>query len=179
MPLIDRVTSLTWQHALYSLSLLVSSLPIIYSLPKQSTLFLWLSTKGLNSQQQGYLAINFIIIANVGCLPYSTPPPPLHHLFSILCVACTLILLWRLSVKRMLIVIELPVYAWYFRLEEINQLKQNLKAEYVPSSVCHHLEQNLRDTEADILKLLSTNEYLEKTIQVRVHLIYCNPSPSP
>ncbi|PIK54698.1 hypothetical protein BSL78_08393 [Apostichopus japonicus] len=51
------------------------------------------------------------------------------------------------------------------KLEEINQLKQNLKVEYVPSSVCHHLEQNLRDTEADILKLLSTNEYLEKTIQ--------------
>ncbi|KAJ8027644.1 hypothetical protein HOLleu_32844 [Holothuria leucospilota] len=51
------------------------------------------------------------------------------------------------------------------KIDEIEKFRQELRSKYVPSSVCHHLEQNVRDTEADILKLLSTNEYLEKTIQ--------------
>ena len=50
--------------------------------------------------------------------------------------------------------------------EEIEALTEDLHKNYVPKSICEHMEGCLRDTEAEVLKLLSTNEYLEKTIQV-------------
>ncbi|XP_071485136.1 uncharacterized protein C6orf118-like [Diadema antillarum] len=47
----------------------------------------------------------------------------------------------------------------------IEELTEELHAHHVPKSICEHMEGCLRDTEAEVLKLLSTNEYLEKTIQ--------------
>ena len=52
------------------------------------------------------------------------------------------------------------------QMDELQTLRTELKEGYVPASVCQHLDQCVRDTEADVLKVLSTNEYLEKTIQV-------------
>nr|XP_054753191.1 uncharacterized protein C6orf118-like [Lytechinus pictus]XP_054753192.1 uncharacterized protein C6orf118-like [Lytechinus pictus]XP_054753194.1 uncharacterized protein C6orf118-like [Lytechinus pictus]XP_054753195.1 uncharacterized protein C6orf118-like [Lytechinus pictus] len=49
--------------------------------------------------------------------------------------------------------------------EEIEELTEDLHKHHVPRSICDHMEGCLRDTEAEVLKLLSTNEYLEKTIQ--------------
>lgn len=54
------------------------------------------------------------------------------------------------------------------QMDELHTLRSELKEGYVPASVCQHLDQCVRDTEADVLKVLSTNEYLEKTIQVSV-----------
>ena len=53
------------------------------------------------------------------------------------------------------------------QMDELQNLRSELNENYVPASVCQHLDQCVRDTEADVLKVLSTNEYLEKTIQVR------------
>ncbi|XP_071800617.1 uncharacterized protein C6orf118-like [Asterias amurensis] len=51
------------------------------------------------------------------------------------------------------------------QMDELQNLRSELNENYVPASVCQHLDQCVRDTEADVLKVLSTNEYLEKTIQ--------------
>ncbi|XP_072036286.1 uncharacterized protein C6orf118-like [Amphiura filiformis] len=51
------------------------------------------------------------------------------------------------------------------QMEELSQLRAEIHQNYVPISVCQHLDQCVRDTEAEVLKVLSTNEYLEKTIQ--------------
>ncbi|XP_022082004.1 uncharacterized protein C6orf118-like [Acanthaster planci] len=51
------------------------------------------------------------------------------------------------------------------QMDELHRLRQDLKDNYVPISVVQNLDQCVRDTEADVLKVLSTNEYLEKTIQ--------------
>ncbi|XP_030828644.1 uncharacterized protein C6orf118-like [Strongylocentrotus purpuratus] len=48
---------------------------------------------------------------------------------------------------------------------EIEALTEDLHEHHVPRSICDHMEGCLRDTEAEVLKLLSTNEYLAKTIQ--------------
>ena len=53
---------------------------------------------------------------------------------------------------------------------EIEALTEDLHRHHVPRSICDHMEGCLRDTEAEVLKLLSTNEYLEKTIQVMLCL---------
>ncbi|XP_031560594.1 uncharacterized protein LOC116296678 [Actinia tenebrosa] len=50
------------------------------------------------------------------------------------------------------------------KLEAIEALKRHQRQECVPVSVCHHLEQCVKETEVDIQKLLKQNEFLEQSI---------------
>ncbi|KAF6017801.1 C6orf118 [Bugula neritina] len=50
------------------------------------------------------------------------------------------------------------------RLDELDEMRSNLREDYVPSSVCQNLEQCLKDTEVEVQKLLKQNEIMEKKI---------------
>ncbi|XP_052087694.1 uncharacterized protein LOC127724685 [Mytilus californianus] len=50
------------------------------------------------------------------------------------------------------------------KLDDLQDLRTKLRADYVPLTVCSHLEQCIKETEIEVQKLLKQNEYLEKTI---------------
>ncbi|XP_033119632.1 uncharacterized protein C6orf118-like [Anneissia japonica] len=50
-------------------------------------------------------------------------------------------------------------------VEDMKEERQQIQQNYVPSAVCKHLEHGVKEMEIAVLKVLSTNEYLEKTIQ--------------
>ncbi|XP_077977307.1 uncharacterized protein C6orf118-like [Glandiceps talaboti] len=56
-------------------------------------------------------------------------------------------------------------YAILEQVEILQQLKEELKEDYVPNSVCQHLEQCVKETEVEVQRVLSTNDYLERTIE--------------
>ncbi|XP_032238155.2 uncharacterized protein C6orf118 [Nematostella vectensis] len=51
------------------------------------------------------------------------------------------------------------------RLDAIEGLKKYQHEHCVPISVCHHLEQCIKETEVDIQKTIKNNEFLEKSIE--------------
>ncbi|XP_064602760.1 uncharacterized protein C6orf118-like [Liolophura sinensis] len=50
------------------------------------------------------------------------------------------------------------------KMDEIASLKSKLRAEFVPSTVCTHLEQCIKESQTEVQKLLKQNEYFEKSI---------------
>lgn len=50
------------------------------------------------------------------------------------------------------------------KLDDLNALRTKLREEYVPLTVCNHLEQCIKETEVEVQKLLKQNEYLERSI---------------
>ncbi|XP_062582190.1 uncharacterized protein LOC134243957 [Saccostrea cucullata] len=50
------------------------------------------------------------------------------------------------------------------KLDDLNALRTKLREEYVPLTVCTHLEQCIKETEVEVQKLLKQNEYLERSI---------------
>ncbi|XP_071956489.1 uncharacterized protein C6orf118-like [Antedon mediterranea] len=50
-------------------------------------------------------------------------------------------------------------------VEDMKETRSQIQSGYVPSAVCKHLEHGVKEMEIAVLKVLSTNEYLEKTIQ--------------
>lgn len=49
------------------------------------------------------------------------------------------------------------------KLDALNDLRRKLRQEYVPLTVCTHLEQCIKETEIEVQKLLKQNEYFEKS----------------
>ncbi|XP_070568822.1 uncharacterized protein C6orf118-like [Ptychodera flava] len=56
-------------------------------------------------------------------------------------------------------------YAILEQAEILQELREELKENYVPNSVCQHLEQCVKETEVEVQRVLSTNDYLERTIE--------------
>ncbi|XP_022295445.2 uncharacterized protein C6orf118-like [Crassostrea virginica] len=50
------------------------------------------------------------------------------------------------------------------KLDDLNALRTKLREEFVPLTVCNHLEQCIKETEVEVQKLLKQNEYLERSI---------------
>lgn len=50
------------------------------------------------------------------------------------------------------------------KLDDLNALRVQLREEYVPVTVCTHLEQCIKETEVEVQKLLKQNEYFERSI---------------
>lgn len=50
------------------------------------------------------------------------------------------------------------------KIDEENALRARLRDEYVPMTVCTHLEQCIKETEVEVQKLLKQNEYFERSI---------------
>ncbi|KAK7494761.1 hypothetical protein BaRGS_00013888 [Batillaria attramentaria] len=50
------------------------------------------------------------------------------------------------------------------KLDEVNALRVRLREEFVPMTVCTHLEQCIKETEVEVQKLLKQNEYFERSI---------------
>lgn len=49
------------------------------------------------------------------------------------------------------------------KLDALNDLRRKLRQEYVPLTVCTHLEQCIKETEIEVQKLLKQNEYFERS----------------
>ncbi|XP_045197456.2 uncharacterized protein LOC123552124 [Mercenaria mercenaria] len=49
------------------------------------------------------------------------------------------------------------------KLDALNDLRRKLRQEYVPLTVCTHLEQCIKETEIEVQKLLKQNEYYERS----------------
>lgn len=49
------------------------------------------------------------------------------------------------------------------RLDELNGMREDILANYVPVSVCHNLEQCIRETEMELQKLIKQNEYYQRS----------------
>lgn len=49
------------------------------------------------------------------------------------------------------------------KLDALNDLRRKLRKEYVPLTVCTHLEQCIKETEIEVQKLLKQNEYFERS----------------
>lgn len=49
------------------------------------------------------------------------------------------------------------------KLDALNDLHRKLRQEYVPLTVCTHLEQCIKETEIEVQKLLKQNEYFERS----------------
>lgn len=50
------------------------------------------------------------------------------------------------------------------KLDEVNAMRVRLREEFVPMTVCTHLEQCIKETEVEVQKLLKQNEYFERSI---------------
>ncbi|KAL5010730.1 hypothetical protein ScPMuIL_013035 [Solemya velum] len=50
------------------------------------------------------------------------------------------------------------------KLDAVNDLRSKLREDYVPLTVCNHLEQCIKETEVEVQKLLKQNEYFERSI---------------
>ncbi|KAH9508992.1 hypothetical protein Btru_048486 [Bulinus truncatus] len=50
------------------------------------------------------------------------------------------------------------------KLDELNTLHVKIRDEFVPVTVCTHLEQCIKETEGEVQKLLKQNEYFERSI---------------
>ncbi|GFO03636.1 hypothetical protein PoB_003014100 [Plakobranchus ocellatus] len=50
------------------------------------------------------------------------------------------------------------------KLDDLKALRVQLREEYVPVTVCTHLEQCIKETEVEVQKLLKQNEYFERSI---------------
>ncbi|CAL1538515.1 unnamed protein product [Lymnaea stagnalis] len=50
------------------------------------------------------------------------------------------------------------------KLDELNTQHVQLREDYVPITVCTHLEQCIKETEVEVQKLLKQNEYFERSI---------------
>lgn len=50
------------------------------------------------------------------------------------------------------------------KMDEENALRARLRDEFVPMTVCTHLEQCIKETEVEVQKLLKQNEYFERSI---------------
>ncbi|XP_060072093.1 uncharacterized protein LOC132551964 [Ylistrum balloti] len=51
------------------------------------------------------------------------------------------------------------------KLDDLNNLRTKLREQYVPLTVCTHLEQCIKETEVEVQKLLKQNEYFERSIE--------------
>ncbi|XP_059143997.1 uncharacterized protein LOC131931269 isoform X2 [Physella acuta] len=50
------------------------------------------------------------------------------------------------------------------KLDEFNAVHVRLREDYVPTTVCTHLEECIKETEVEVQKLLKQNEYFERSI---------------
>lgn len=50
------------------------------------------------------------------------------------------------------------------KLDAMNALRQKLRTEFVPSTVCTYLEQCIKDTEVEIQKMTSQKEFFERSV---------------
>jgi len=50
------------------------------------------------------------------------------------------------------------------KMDELNEMRVKLREEFVPMTVCTHLEQCIKETEVEVQKLLKQNEYFERSI---------------
>lgn len=50
------------------------------------------------------------------------------------------------------------------KMDEVHTLRVKLREEFVPMTVCTHLEQCIKETEVEVQKLLKQNEYFERSI---------------
>ncbi|CAG5124983.1 unnamed protein product [Candidula unifasciata] len=50
------------------------------------------------------------------------------------------------------------------KMDELNDLRHQIRTEYVSVTVCTHLQQCIKETEVEVQKLLKQNEYFERSI---------------
>ncbi|XP_077863788.1 uncharacterized protein C6orf118-like [Saccoglossus kowalevskii] len=55
------------------------------------------------------------------------------------------------------------------QIDVLRQVRDELKENYVPNSVCQQLEQCVKETEVEIQRVLSTNDYLERAVEQLEH----------